>query len=197
MILTADEYRRGLLSWHLDTESNITIACTETQDGVPQWSEPLTDPKGSKAPVEPGNYTHVSIGVADRSALQRPFQIRWERTDENGIVTRIWDNDITQPPVTLRHIPNYGLFHRLVVFAPYLVWADAPVVRVDDVVVRFINGRVVGEHAEPPSEVRLEGHIMTVAGQAGTDVAEGRFIEIVTPGETQALARQQAYTLLA
>lgn len=197
MKLSSEEYRRGILSWNMDAKAEFRTS-TATVAGEPsQWSAPLIDPNGSKVQSLPGRYTALSCHVEDLSALQRPFRVRWEHLDDQGITTKVWDDDLRQEPTRLRHVPNYGRFHRLVIATPYLAWAEDATIRVGDVVIRMVDGTVIGEQIAPLDQLKIEADKYSITGDfSGTAEAEGRFIEIVAPGASFQEAEVLAYTVL-
>ncbi len=194
MKLTTEEYRRGLLSWDIDSNAALRTSTAESLDEPPVWSEFLTDASGSKVQSPPYRYAAISITPEDPTALARPHSIRWERLLDDAIVTTIWGG---RHPVKLLHVPDYGVFHRLVVATPTLAWPEDIVIRHGKVIVRLVEGLVMGERVTPMDQVETEGNkIILSGGSGGAAVATGRFIEIVAPGDSPELAEQHAESLL-
>lgn len=198
MRLSVEEYRRGILSWDIEANATFRTATSASHHVPPEWSEPLSDPRGSRVQSPPYRYAALSLdSIDDEGALRRPFQVRWERLVDDMAATRIWDSDLTNPPTTLVHVPHYGKFHRLVVATPYLAWAEAPVLLVENVRVRFIEGKVKGEHIEPMDQLQVRADETSITGGfSGSSEAEGRFIEVVAPGESAEAAEFSAYALM-
>jgi hypothetical protein len=124
------------------------------------------------------------------------LQVRWERLDDNHIETGVWDRDLGMQPAALRHVPNYGHFHRLVIAPSALSWEVDVVYREGDVVVRFVTGHLQVERgAADPEVTTSQGEISLNMRQEQADV-DGRFIDIVAPGDSAATAQLQAYAIL-
>ncbi|MBI4337966.1 MAG: hypothetical protein HY683_09100 [Chloroflexi bacterium] len=197
MKVTVEEYQRGILFWDMDAKAKFWTSTSQTMGEQTQWSGPLTDPNGSKVQSLPYRFCNLRCSVDDRSALDRQFQIRWERLINNVVVTRVWDNDLTGAPTTLKHVPCYGRFHRLVVATPYLAWSEDTILRVQNLIVRFTEGKVKGERVEPYDQVDVADGTLSITGlPVGSAEAEGRFIEVVAPGQSAERAEALAYTVL-
>jgi hypothetical protein len=159
----------------MDAKAVFRTSTATAPNQSPEWSEPLTDPEGSKVHSPPGRYVKLSCGVDDLSATQRPFLVRWEREFNDAAATAVWDSSLNQPGRKLMHVPNYGKFHRLVVGTPYLAWAEDAVIRVGDVAIRFTQGTVQGEKVEPLDQVEVEEGKVSITGHpTGSAEAEGR-----------------------
>jgi hypothetical protein len=100
--------------------------------------------------------------------------------------------------IALVHIPAYGIYHRLVVeVPPTLTWDDDTVLRVGDAIVRFVTGVISGARVPGFDHVEFEdGGFSVTSGRAGLVQAEGRFIEIVAPGNDEASAELNATAVL-
>lgn len=117
---SAKEYQKGILSWEIDANATLRTATSQFPGGFAAWSDLFRDPIGSK--VQSPAYRHSALALAsidDRSALDSPFQVRWERLVDLTVLTFIWDRYLSAPSTRLLHLPGYGTFHRLVVATPY------------------------------------------------------------------------------
>ena len=198
MRLSTEEYARGLLYWTIAGDAQLW---TTTADDPSQLEQelhgPLTNPNGSKVTSPPKPYVKVTVNVQDPSALKQPFEVRWERLVGPAIKTDIWTNDLETEPMCLTHIPNRGVFHRLVIATPFLGWEDDAVIRVGDVVIRLRQGTIIGERIQPIDQVTVEeGKISMSGAPSGSAEAQGRFIEIIAPGDSLEDAERLAYSLL-
>jgi len=200
MKLTVEEYRRGLLSWNPDSRAAWYTSTTADPDDPRQWSGPLTDPLGSKVESPDNSFRQLRFELTDPSSPEKPHPVRWERLNDNGIVqTELWVGPTShRSNVFLGHVPNYGTFHRLVVAAtPYLAWDEDAIVRVGDVVVRLVRGKIAAEHAPPVEQMEIEeGSVSFISGWIGTVELDGRFIEIVAPGASPSAAQFRAFAVL-
>ncbi len=169
MRLNAEEYRRGVASWNATPPARLRTSTTPTNEAVRQWSEPLTDPLGSKVLSPENSFHQVRHEPIDAAAASPPFPIRWEHLNPNEIVeTEVWDTvGGSRAYFRLGHIHNYGTFHRLVV-APtrYLNWDDNAVIRVGDSRVRLVTGKAVGVSAPPLDKITVEGTTITLVREA-------------------------------
>ena len=195
--LMPEEYCRGLLSWSIDSPAVVLTATSTAPDGPTIWAPPVADPMGSVVISPPGRYARVRIEAHDRTALQRPWEARWERAGEDRFGTFVFNHLSPTVPLLLEHVPNFGVFHRLVVRTPFLELTEGSVLRLGDLVVRFIVGPISGDLARPfhtvqyaPDRVTIEG------GPIGNHREEGRFIEIVAPGGSADEAEFNAYRTL-
>jgi len=194
---TRDELERGILFWTIDGTATLRVGVRDPETGREAWSSPLSDPDGSKVDIPPGPQCNIRLRPADRAAIERPFTVRLERLIGHFVVTAIWEDKLAQPPVKLVHIPNYGLFHRLVVGVPGLDWGEDHFVIANSVRIRLFTGKVEGERAPSMDQIEEENGRFGVTGPPiGKYVADGRFIEIIAPGVTREEAEFRAYALL-
>jgi hypothetical protein len=197
MKLSSEDYRRGVVSWAVDSPATVETATAATLEAPTIWAPPLVDPAGSVVESGPERFMQIKIVAKDASALSRPWEVRWERIWDDRLTTAVWNNATPGQPIVLEHIPTFGIFHRLVVRTPFLEVANGVVLRVGSLVVRFVIGRVSGEKAEPFDTVQLApDQIAITGGPIGGFQEEGRFIEIVAPGETPDQAELNAYSTL-
>jgi hypothetical protein len=198
MRLTPDEYRQGLIKWNPRSHAEVRTQTANDETTESTWSEPLSDANGSKVQSPPGQFIQISHRLLGGS--EPPFHIRWDRLDVSGAVcTVVLDpSPHSGQPIKFAHIPNYGIFHRLVVEVPEtLAWASDTVLRVDDVIVRLVTGPITGEKSGALNIVEATpGGFTLTSGWSGTVHREGRFIEIVAPGEDEAAAELNANSIL-
>jgi hypothetical protein len=197
MRLTTDEYDRGLVKWSSDGRVEVRTTATDDPSGPDVWSAPLTDPNGSHALSPPGRYLRLGCQVAGDGPP--PFPIRWDRQYHGKIQTLIVDS-VPHPNtnIALVHFPTYGIYHRLVVeVPPTLTWDADTALRVGDAIVRLVTGVIFGQRVPGFDHVDIEDNgISVTSGWAGTIQEEGRFIEIVAPGNDEASAELNATAIL-
>lgn len=145
MKLTAADYGRGLMSWTPIEGLTVRIG-TASKVGDPiTWSAPLTDPNGSLVPIDVGPVFQLRFDMATHEPIVlAELWTKLERVTDGVVVTRIY-HGVPKTPVILRHVPDYGTYHRLVVDAGTLDWSDDVVFREMGVLVRFVTGQVEGE----------------------------------------------------
>ena len=198
MKLTPDEYRRGLVKWNPSASIEVRTSASDDPDAATVWSDPVSDPTGSKVPSPPGG--HINLSFRMTGAGEPPFPVRWDRLASAGAVqVIIMDPDPHEGRyIQLAHISNYGIFHRLVVEATRtLTWESDAVLRVNDVIVRLVTGKITGERVSPLDEAQAEAGVVTLtSGKSGTVELDGRFIEIVAPGDSEASAELNASSIL-
>jgi hypothetical protein len=189
MKLTPEEHRRGLVKWNPAASVEIQTSTANDPNEESDWSAPLSEATGSKVLSPPGQY--VQLAVQKTGEGESPFPIRWDRLFGDAVGTAIYDPVPHDGQyIKLAHIPNYGVFHRLVLEAPpVLTWEEDAILRVDDVIVRLVSGSITGERVAPLDQIEVmpDGFSLT-SDWSGTAHLEGRFIEIIAPGETEAAA---------
>lgn len=196
MKLYPDQYKRGLLKWTAGAKIGVRTATFDFPGDPQEWSDPAYDDNGWMVTSPPRQSAAVSIVLSDPVLPLSGFQIRWERLEENRIATVVWDNDLDMQPAVLRHVPNYGFFHRLVIAASTLAWNQDVAYRVDDAIVRFHTGTIQVERLLVDDHVEVsDGKPSIGASQETTDV-EGRFIDLVAPGDSAAAAELRAFGIL-
>src|SRR5213076_3075516 len=123
------------------------------------------------------------------------FWIRLERVQKGVVFTRYF-HGLPEAPVILKHLPDYGTYHRLVVDASAMSWDQDLVFRELGILVRFVNGEVEGEAMSDLTPSLSETGDPVLQGEQKTDRVSGRFIEVVTPGKTAAQAEENAFVVL-
>jgi hypothetical protein len=194
MKLTPEEHRRGLVKWNPAAKVEIQTSTANDPNEESDWSAPLSESTGSKVLSPPGHYVQLGIQVTGDGEL--PFPIRSDRLSSDGVVGTVIYDPVPHHGqyIKLVHIPNYGIFHRPVLEAPpALTWNEDAILRVDDVIVRLVCGPIMGERVAPLDQIEVmpDGFSLT-SDWSGTAHLEGRFIEIVAPGETEAAAELNA-----
>lgn len=196
MKLTAEEYTRGILYWNTATGMRVRTSDTLVGD-PPRWSNWLTEPSGSRVQSPGHSNLRFDVQVGNPEAVtEQQFLLRLERSEMGAIATQIMGGPMAAS-YSLHNVPNYGIFHRLVLAVDNLRWDEDMVIRHGDIVVRLINGKIAGEALVTIEHEELQEHTMVVTGSPlETIEREGRFIEIVAPGETESAAEQLCHTVL-
>lgn len=196
MRLIASEYSRGLLSWTAVEGLRIAIGTAPSAGGDMQWSDPLADAGGAVVPIDLGPVMSYRLEMNGSDPIDlRKFWIRLERVQEGVVITRYW-HGLPKTPVVLRHVPDYGTYHRLVVDAGTLDWGEDLVFREQGILVRFVTGTIEGEEVGQLKAVSTPEGKPTLEGSQATVNATGRFIEVVTPGRSPEQAELHAYSTL-
>jgi hypothetical protein len=195
--LTASEYARGLLSWQPIDGVSLQVGTAPDAQSPKVWSPTLQDPTGTPVPIDLQRVFTFKVWLGGREAISVPeFWIRLERVEKAVVISRVF-HGLADLKVTLRHVPDYGNYHRLVLDAGSFTWDEDVVFRELGILVRFVAGEIEGERttalkAAAPDE---KGE-PTLEGQAETARATGRFIEVVTPGKSAQQAEAHAYATL-
>lgn len=193
MLLTADEYERGLVTWRAQTGVTVELL-THDANGVPRSSGRLRDPDGSVLPfklVAPFSYRIGLDGEATR--VEPGLWIKLERVNDGVLVTHVWPTG-----QTFRHVPDYSTYHRLVVDASSVDWPGDRVLRHLTLLIRFVTGKVECERTMPFGQMTEEadGNFTLAGGGQETASLDGRFIDIVAPGATPQSAEVNARAVL-
>jgi hypothetical protein len=122
--------------------------------------------------------------------------VKLECVQADVLYTRIWEGVPNGAPVILSHVPDYGNYHRLVVDAGFLGWDTDLVFRYEGVLIRLVTGNIQGEASGGMKPEDTADGKITITGSQETVTANGRFIEVVTPGETPEQAELYAHSLL-
>jgi hypothetical protein len=195
--LTVAEFARGLVSWKAIPGVEIQVGTAIDKETPKQWSPNLTDPNGSLLPLELQAVFAFKIWLkSHESAIPLPeFWIRIERVVKGVVITRIF-HGAANVQVMLRHLPDYGTYHRLVVDAGSFTWQEDVVFRQLGILVRFVTGEIEGERASDLKATIDEHGKPTLEGTATTVKETGRFVEVVTPGKSAQQAEQHAFATL-
>lgn len=196
--LSTEDYRRGLLHWDIP-DAVLCVTSAASPDDRDEWSEAIAYISGAVAPVPRRQVTRIRVVPRGGPGSTRPpYQIRWESLDlsDAHITTRVWE-DLAAPPRVLPFVPNFGTFHRLVVATPLLAWPEEAILRAGDIVVRLVDGPIVGEQIGGVESVAISAtHVQTETEQMGTVRVVGRFVEFTAPGSTPEHAEHAAFALL-
>ena len=189
MKLTPDQYRRGLLKWDSDSPVLISTATTNGPGEQEFHSAPHSDAAGSIVETPPARLQSIGVILPTGTTVIRNLQVRWERMHDEGVQTLVYEPVRSTVPTHLSYVPNYGIFHRLVVRCRSLTWESDATYRVGDAIVRFHTGstRIEVERAEP--EADLHDGKPSIRFDQETTTVEGRLIDIVAPGTTAERAR--------
>ncbi len=195
MKMTAIEYERGLLRWAPIEGMRVFVGTAPAAGADIEWSGPYEDPNGSALGVGIGAKVVFRFeGVAQLDPNQ--FWIKVERTDHGVVNTRVWRGVPNSKPTILRHLPDFGTYHRLVVDAGTLGWDQDFVVREGNVLIRFVTGTVEGELNDELKAVNNPDGTVSLQGAQQTATATGRFIEVVAPGDSPDQAELHVRALL-
>jgi hypothetical protein len=195
MKITATEYERGLLRWAPIEGIQVFVGTASGEEAGIKWSGPYTESNGAVLGME------ISAKVVFRfeggpRLDPNQFWIKVERTDHGVVNTRVWRGVPNSKPTILRHLPDYGTYHRLVVDAGTLGWDQDLVVREGNVLIRFVTGTVEGELSDELKAVNNPDGTVSLQGAQQTATATGRFIEVVAPGESPDEAELHVHALL-
>jgi hypothetical protein len=154
----------------------------------------MADAAGSIVGIDMG--AQIQVTIQNFKPDHAPgFWLKLEREYDSVVRTQIW-HDITKPPATLRHVPGYGVSHRLVIDARTLDWDQDCVFRQRDILVRFVTGGLEGESKGSLKAVNHGDGKLALQGEQTTATASGRFIEVVSPGASADQAEALAYAIL-
>lgn len=191
MRLTPEEYERGLISWE-PPDAKIEVRL-ETREGPGQdavVASSVREGSGSIVDAVGGDQGRFELSGPDITQLTR---FRWER----AVGTSLWPGAPFTAPTRVRHIPDFGIFHRIVTDAGSCDWPADAVLRVGSSVIRLITGDVDGERAAPMDQVEVEDDSVSITGEAsGSSTATGRFIEVVGHGKSAEQAEEHAWALI-
>ena len=197
MRLRPQELEGGLLFWS-PTELKVSFDC---EARLPNGRNLVTGTRLSKPNGSPLNLPYdaeFQLTITPRRWADRIESLRVVRLTEYRLVTYASAGSLDIYKMSqLQCIPNYGIYHRLVMHSPYLAWENDLVLLSGDLVIRLVTGTIAGEKISPMDEVESEGDGTSITGQpTGSAVAEGRFVEVVAPGSTPRAAKAAAYSLL-
>jgi hypothetical protein len=187
MLLSSDQYRRGLVKWWGDSEATIVVA---SRDGSVK-SEPMSDPTGSVPEIFIEGGGHLEVVPMSSDVIIPPFRVIEDRLVGDQVEAQGFDTELGKLHLIGMIAP--GSFDRLVVSVPYLRWEDACVVRVDDVMVRLTN-RMLLERTSDTEFVHAENE-STYTTTLSTHLLEGWFLDIIAP-DAVGEDREIAYSIL-
>lgn len=192
MKTSGEQYARGFVSWEPPTDAYEFTIESQTEGGLIVPSAPLTDSSGSAVSVMVDGLARFAIRL--KSAVGPPLtKFRWERAQR----TSVWDGLPTGEALHITHLPDYGIYHRLVLSAGNCDWGEDSVVTIGSVRIRLVTGRVDGERAAPIDQVTIEDGKISLTGEpSGAASVEGRFVDVVASGDTPDAAEQNAWSSL-
>ena len=192
MILTSDDDRRGYLTW---TPPDLRIQVVDVTSGG-RVVATLRNSEGSAMP----------------SPLPAAFQFRLGRridppgSDEmprlvmvDSFGCAVWTGTPGETPTRLSWVPGIGHFRRIVLDATNIAWPGDCVVRCGLSLIRFLTGRISGEHAGGGmNEIEFDsaGGYSVTGERIEAAEFEGRFIEVIAVGEDEHAASANAEALL-
>lgn len=196
MRVGAARYAQGFVTWTPIEGLTIRVGTHSSPSEPVTWSDRMTDPSGSLVAMPLGKSVQLRYEMAGTGPIEiAKLWVAIERVVKGVVVTDVF-HGFPKKPVTVRHVPGYGPYHRLVVDAGTLDWDEDTVFREMGILVRFVTGEVEGEHMDDlRAQIDEEGR-PTLEGEQGTARATGRFIEVVTPGRDSQQAEQHAYATL-
>ena len=198
MKLTPDEFKRGIISWESERPIHVRTRTAGPAGETTGWSEWLTDPAVSVVESPAGMRCQLSIRSAQGGSLVYPNRLRWEQEQGDEVVTRLFDGSLDEPPKFLKRVLGPGFFHRLVVSTPAFSWGEDVVLREPGLLVRFVEGRLIGEKVDPISQIEIDdgGQVSLISAPMGEYEASGRFIEIIVSGSSADDAESRAHAAL-
>jgi hypothetical protein len=198
MLFTDAQHRRGLLRWlHEDVSIEIEEAVGRhliTAEGIMSNGQSF---RFLDEPLGPGR----SITLRGSRPWKSTGGIAWyEETQDNGMFrSDLWDWDVKDKQlrlIRLAHVPDYGVYHQLVVDAGNLEWPENIHLRYGRDFVRLIVGTVFGPWTKGISREGGNTADYEVTVNVTYEPLEGRFIEVVANGEDPSAARVRALALL-
>ncbi len=194
MRLTIDEFKRGLVTWSPRPGLHVRVGTKTNSADELVWSAPMDNADGSVVEIETKPLMAVAL-TGFQQAAKAGFWVKVERDVDGVVRTAIWNEDL-QGPVSLKHLPGTGTYHRLVIDAGTFDWNDDSVFRVGGLLVRFINGKIEGEARGTLKPFSKEDGTFGFQGMQETQTLSGRFVEIVAPGDSADVAEALAYGVL-
>ncbi|CAA9542445.1 MAG: hypothetical protein AVDCRST_MAG43-253 [uncultured Thermomicrobiales bacterium] len=192
MLLTPDEYRRGVVRWTPDTIRNVTTASRPTLEDTLSFSEPLSESRGSISTSPTAAHREIDFEVCPPADPTVPCRISWDRWFNDDIDTMVFDVTGDKPHI-LDGVVGMGPFRRIVVATPYLEWKDDLVIRVQDVVLRFYHD-VQHREGEGNKAIFVDPREADESVQSHPPEA-ARYIEIIVP-EPDNLSYEPAFSAL-
>lgn len=202
MILTAEEYERGIIDFDAVLPEGCTVELwTRTADqpgDETEWTGPYSTPEGTKVLSSPKTYIQLCIRLKrGDNSTKTPIlhKVRWER---DGKVF-IWPGPkgFDGPPGPLSLGRDYGVSYRLAFQPKRANWSEPFVIIGRTVRIRFWKGGIKGHKisgfhdAEPTAEGTLWGE-----GAVEEVEVEGDIVEVLAtvPGSNEEQAKEAAKT---
>lgn len=193
VLIRLDDLRRGLVRWSSDVP--LALSLRTDLNGREIESDHLTDSSGSLLNIELGN--SVGFGLHFTGWTGQPFRggtAEVERRRAARVDTRLSHLGSAQQGFTVRHVPGFGVYHRLVIDADYADWPFDVCIFAGNARIRLISGDLeVEELSDFQRLVRSENEDRLEGASQSTVVKTGRFIEIIAPGATPTDAEFQAF----
>lgn len=136
MLLTPEEYLRGVVWWTPNSIRSVRTASRSSIDEELSFSEPLADSRGSISTSLPAPRRELEFDVCPPMDPSMPCRITWDRLFKDDIDTMFFD--ATDGEIRLFDgVVGMGTFRRIVVTVPFLKWNEDLIVRVKDLIIRF------------------------------------------------------------
>lgn len=172
MLLTAEEYGRGLVKWTASMPSTVSIvADVEGESGR------MSDSEGSVPDVDVTGGFRFTMLADDPTLPIGYWGISWDRSVDGEI--RAFLAGGPHGDLSLMGGPAPGRFERLILSVPYLLWGSGWAVRAADVIVRFTNS--VSFEGFQTDSVEHGERESTFVQTFSTQRREGSFVEIIAP----------------
>jgi hypothetical protein len=188
VLLTAEQYRRGVVRWDGETEVVVTIS---SADGS-QQSGVMNDKRGSIPDYVPETDGEVKVLPNRQDVVTPPFRFVWDREIQGDIEARVFDTELGVGH--LRGMTGPEDSERIVLSVPYLRWNEPWVIRVGDVAIRFLDEMPI-DMTTQEGWVSEENHA-AFSQRFGPHLVQGPLIDIVAP-RTIGKAHEITYAILA
>lgn len=202
MILTAEEYERGIIDFDAVLPEGCTVKLwtrTFDQPGEEdEWSGPYSTPGGAKVLSPPKLYMQLRVDLQHgNDPTKTPIlnKVRWER-DGNAF---IWPGPVgfNGPPGQLSLGRDYGISYRLAFQPRRANWSEPFVIIGPTARIRFWKGGIKGHKisgfhdAETTPEGTTWGEGAVEEAEAGGDIVE---VLATVPGNNEEQPKQAAKT---
>ena len=198
MRLTPEELSRGVISWESGEPLVVRTRTASEGEEPTGWSDWLTESTGSVVQSAQGRMRQLSLRNPTGGAFVPPNQLRWEQEMDDEVVTWVYSKQIDAPPEFLRRMLRGPFSHRLVIATPVLSWSTDFILREPGLLVRFVEGKLIGEKTDPISEIEIHegGQVSLVSSPMGEHEAQGKFVEIIVTGDSADSAESRAFSVL-
>lgn len=195
MRIDLDRYRTGFLRWRADYCAPYLISPVGS---MPVTAEGLLSNGESFAFLPKPLGDDLGVTFHGKRAFSRVEPLGWyERLYDDGkFITDVFDfsgTDVRR--IHLIHVPDAGIFHRLVVDAGNLEWDPDFVLREGRDAIRMLSA-VHGPWSEGIREERGDRTNYEVFFDVREGSLEGKFVEVVASGDDKYTARVRAFALL-
>ncbi|MEJ7902137.1 MAG: hypothetical protein WKF63_09830 [Thermomicrobiales bacterium] len=136
MLLTLEEYQRGLVRWTPNSVRSVKTATSSMPHEELHFSKELTDSQGTIPRTASAPRRELEFEFGPRNDFSDPCRISWDRLLDDDIDTLYFDASDGEFRL-LDGVPSLGPFKRILVSTPYLEWTEDWVIRVQEVVILF------------------------------------------------------------